>query len=125
MSAPLVNKRNLDRFIGQRVRLFGKYSAAANAGSEGYVNVMSTDGAEIKCRLGHEMSRPESNAGGALRVWVVTGRAEADGSISLDSPIADLGTEMDMSLMDEAINLQFRKEFAHLFYAPGGASTYA
>jgi hypothetical protein len=27
--------------------------------------------------------------------------------------------------MDEAINLQFRKEFAHLFYAPGGVSTYA
>lgn len=123
MSAPLVNKRNLDRYIGQRVRLFGKYSATANPGSDGFVQLMSTDGVEIKCRLGPGISRPMYQGSEVSRVWVITGRVEADGSVSVDSSISDLGTEMDMNLLDEAINLQFRKEFAHLFYTPGSIAT--
>lgn len=89
------------------------------------MNVLSTDGVEIKCRLGPGIAKPINSGTGVPRVWVVTGRAEADGSISLDAPISDLGTDMDMNLMNEAINLQFRKEFAHLFYAPGGVASYA
>jgi hypothetical protein len=65
------------------------------------------------------------NGTGAPRVVVFTGRAEADGSVTLDGPIVDLGTDMDMNLMNESINLQFRKEFAHLFYAPGTQASYA
>ena len=124
-AAPIVNKRNLERFIGQRVRLFGKYSAALNAGAEGFVKILSTDNVEIKCRLNPGLARPMDNGTGAPRVVVITGRAEADGSVTVDAPIADLGVEMDMNLMDESINLQFRKEFAHLFYAPGAQASYA
>ena len=118
----MVNKKNLDRYVGQRVRLFGKYSAASNIASEGFITIMSTDGVEVKCRLGAGIMKPADLGNGAPRVVVVVGRCEADGSLSCDSPIVDLGTEMDMHLMDEAINLQFRKEFAHLFYAPAQAS---
>lgn len=127
MSAPLVNKKNLDRYIGQRVRLFGKYLPLGNDNTEGGINVMSTDGFEVKCRLGVGMSKPvDVSSSGLARVVVILGRAEADGSITVDSPITDLGTDMDMNLMDESINLQFRKEFSHLFYAPGSAqSSYA
>lgn len=126
MSAPLVNKRNFDRYIGQRVRVFGKYSASANAGSaEGSVNILSTDAVEIKCRLGQGFPKPTDNGSSMPRVVCVTGRAEADGSITVDAPFAELGTDMDMNLMDEAINLQFRKEFSHLFYAPGSQASYA
>jgi hypothetical protein len=66
------------------------------------------------------------NGAGSPRVLILAGRAEADGTLTVDSPITDLGTEMDMTLMDEAINLQFRKEFSHLFYSPGShAASYA
>jgi hypothetical protein len=65
------------------------------------------------------------NGNAAPRVVVVTGRAEADGSVTLDAPIIELVGDMDMNLMDETINLQFRKEFAHLFYAPGQQASYA
>jgi hypothetical protein len=122
MSAPLVNKRNIERYAGQRVRLFGKYSSAANANTDGFINIMTTDGAEVKCRLGAGIMKPAEMGNGAPRVVVVMGRAEADGSVTCDSPVVDFGTDMDMNLMDEAINLQFRKEFAHLFYAPVQAS---
>jgi hypothetical protein len=125
MSAPLVNKRNLDRYIGQRVRLFGKYLPSANMTNDGFVNVMSTDGVEVKCRLSPGMSKPMDVGNGSARVVVTTGRVEADGSITCDSPFAELGTDMDMNLMDEAINLQFRKEFAHLFYSPATQTSYA
>jgi hypothetical protein len=126
MSAPIVNKRNLDRYIGQRVRLFGKYSAAANTDTHGgSLNILTTDGIELKCRLGQGVSRPADTGSSIPRVVCVVGRVEADGSITLDAPVADLGTDMDMNLMDEAINLQFRKEFAHLFYAPGSQASYA
>jgi hypothetical protein len=126
MSAPIVNKRNLDRYIGQRVRLFGKYSAAANTDTHGgSLNILTTDGIELKCRLGQGVSRPAYTGSSIPRVVCVVGRVEADGSITLDAPVADLGTDMDMNLMDEAINLQFRKEFAHLFYAPGSQASYA
>lgn len=121
MSAPLVNKKHMDRYVGQRVRIFGKYSAAANDANDGSLKVMSTDNVEVKCRIGQGMARPVDT--GVARVVVVTGRVEADSSLTVDAPLADLGTEMDMSLMDESINLQFRKEFAHLFYAPGSAQT--
>jgi hypothetical protein len=117
MSAPIVNQRNLERYIGQRVRLFGKYSASANTVADGYLKILSTDNVEIKCRLNPSIQKPLDSQG-APRVVCVTGRAEADGSISLDSNVADLGNDMDMNLMNESINLQFRKEFAHLFYAP-------
>jgi hypothetical protein len=114
MSAPIVNKRNLDRYIGQRVRLFGKYSAAANTDTHGgSLNILTTDGIELKCRLGQGVSRPADTGSSIPRVVCVVGRVEAD------------GTDMDMNLMDEAINLQFRKEFAHLFYAPGSQASYA
>ena len=126
MSAPIVNKRNLDRYIGQRVRVFGKYSAAANVDTHGgSFNILTTDGVELKCRTGQGVSRPADTGSTIPRVFCVTGRAEADGSITLDAPVAELGTDMDMNLMDEAINLQFRKEFAHLFYAPGSQASYA
>ena len=124
MSAPIVNKKNLDRYIGQRVRLFGKFSITANSGNEGFITVMTTDGIEVKCRTGQGVQRPEDLSGSGIpRVVVLAGRVEADGTLTVDSPIADLGTDMDMNLMDESINLQFRKEFAHLFYAPGSAQT--
>ena len=126
MSAPIVNKRNLDRYIGQRVRLFGKYSAAANTDNHGgSLNILTTGGIELKCRLGQGVSRPADTGSSIPRVVCVVGRVEADGSITLDAPVADLGTDIDMNLMDEAINLQFRKEFAHLFYAPGSQASYA
>ncbi len=126
MSAPIVNRKNLDRYFGQRVRLFGKYSATANSGrNDGCVTVLSTDGVEIKCRLNPSFALPSDNGTGVARVVCIVGRAEADGSITLDMPIADLGTDMDMSLMDEATNLQFRKEFSHLFYTPGTTASYA
>lgn len=125
MSAPLVNKRNIDRYIGQRVRLFGKYSATANSVNDGFINIMSTDNVEVKCRLSPGVTKPTDHGAGVPRVVVVIGRVEADGSITCDSPLTDLGTDMDMNLMDEAINLQFRKEFAHLFYSPGAQATYA
>lgn len=105
--------------------MFGKYSASANTATDGSVNVMSTDGVEVKCRLSPGLQKPMDNGTGAPRVVVFTGRAEADGSVTLDGPIVDLGTDMDMNLMDESINLQFRKEFAHLFYAPGTQASYA
>ena len=122
MSSPLVNRRNIDRYVGQRVRLFGKYSASSNVASEGFITILSTDGMEVKCRLGAGIMKPVDQGNGAPRVVVITGRAEADGSVSCDLPVVDLGADMDMHLMDEAINLQFRKEFAHLFYAPAQAS---
>ena len=125
MSAPLVNKRNLERYIGQRVRIFGKYLPSANASNDGFVNIMSTDGVEVKCRLSPGINKPMDSGNGSARVIVITGRAEADGSITCDSSFADLGTDMDMNLMDEAINLQFRKEFAHLFYSPATQANYA
>jgi len=126
MSAPLINKRNFDRYIGQRVRIFGKYSPAANTSSgEGFVNILTTDGIEMKCRVNQGISKPVDNGTTIPRVVCVMGRAEADCSITLDSPIVELGTDMDMNLMDEAINLQFRKEFSHLFYAPSQTTSYA
>ena len=125
MSAPLVNKRNLERYIGQRIRLFGKYSASLNAANDGFITVMSTDGVEIKCRLSPGIMKPMDLGNNVPRVVVVSGRVEADSSVTIESPIADLGTDMDMNLMDEAINLQFRKEFAHLFYASAAHSSYA
>ena len=126
MSAPLVNKRNLDRYMGQRVRVFGKYSAAANSDVHGgSLNILTTDGVELKCRIGQGVPRPADTGSSIPRAVCVTGRVEADGSITLDGPVADLGTDMDMNLLDEAINLQFRKEFAHLFYAPGSQASYA
>lgn len=124
MSAPLINKKNMDRYIGQRVRLFGKYAIALNEANDGFITVMSTDGVEVKCRMGQGILKPTDPTGsGVPRVVVATGRVEADGTLTLDAPVADLGTDMDMSLMDESINLQFRKEFSHLFYAPGSAQT--
>jgi hypothetical protein len=105
------------------VRVFGKYSSSANAGNtDGSINILTTDGFEMKCRVNQGISKPVDNGSSIPRVVCVMGRAEADGSITLDSSVVELGTDMDMNLMDEAVNLQFRKEFAHLFYAPSQAS---
>jgi hypothetical protein len=126
MSAPIVNRKNLERYVGQRVRMFGKFAPGANTNrGDGTFVILTTDGAEIKCRLNSSYPVPADNGSGVARVFCVVGRVEADASLTIDTPIADLGTDMDMGLMDEATNLQFRKEFSHLFYAPGTQASYA
>lgn len=124
-SAPLVNKRNLDRYTGQRVKLICKYSLTNNASSDGFIVVMGSDGSELKCRLAQGIHKPMDAGAGVIRVLSVTGRVEADGSISVGAPLVDIGIDMDMNLLDEAINLQFRKEFSHLFYSPVATTSYA
>ena len=86
---------------------------------------MTSDGHELKCRIGSGIQKPLDTNPHASKVLVVSGRVEADGSISVESPFIELGAEVDMNLLDEAINLQFRKEFAHLFYSPIPSVTYA
>ena len=125
MSAPLVNKRNIERYIGQRVKLICKYSAPNNVSNDGFIVVMGSAGSEVKCRLQQGIHKPIDAGNGGVRVLSVTGRVEADGSVSVDAPLTDLGTEIDMNLLDEAINLQFRKEFSHLFYSPVAPTSYA
>ena len=125
MSAPLVNKRNIDKYMGQRIKLICKYSVPANASNDGFIVAMSSDGSELKCRLAQGIHKPVDAGAGVSRVLTMTGRVEADGTISVDTPLIDLGTDIDMNLLDEAINLQFRKEFSHLFYSPVATTSYA
>ena len=124
-SVPLINKRILERYIGQRIKLICKYSVPNNASNDGFIVVMNSDGSELKCRLAQGIQKPVDAGAGVIRVQTITGRVEADGTISVDTSLVDLGTDMDMNLLDEAINLQFRKEFSHLFYSPVATTSYA
>jgi len=107
--AVLTNKQSLARLSGQRVRLIGKVCGMSPDGA--FVRVMAPDGVEIRCRL-NTYPRPS----GEVLVVQVTGVAEQDGTtISADSPVLELGVDIDLQLLNEAINLQFAKPFQHLF----------
>lgn len=128
-SAPVavnVNRKVMDMFVGQRVRLIGKVSVASlSSGDPNNVVVMSPDGIEVKIRMtsaqyNSSLRGSANNSGIAAAIAVcVVGRVENDMSISLDAngSIVELGSgeSMDMAAYNEAINCQFRKEFNHLF----------
>ena len=85
-----------------------------------FLRVMAPDGVEIRCRL-NTQQRPS----GSILVIQVTGVVENDGStISADSPILELGADVDLQLLNEAVNLQFAKPFQHLFIPGVAASTF-
>ena len=110
--AVLTNKQSLVKLVGQRVRLIGKLAGATPDGA--FLRVMASDGIEVRCRLNGQ-SRPSGN----ILVVQISGVVEQDaGTISADSPVIELGSEIDLQLLNEAINLQFAKPFQHLF-VPG------
>ena len=114
-TAVLSNKSGLSRFVGQRVRVIGKISGLSPDGA--FLRVMAPDGVEVRCRL-NSQPKPSGN----LLVVLVTGVVEQDaGTVSADTPILELGSDIDLALLNEAINLQFAKPFQHLFL-PGLAT---
>ena len=75
---------------------------------------MAPDGVEVRCRLNNQ-AKPS----GSVLVIGVFGTVEQDqATICCDSPILEIGAEIDLQLLNEAINLQFSKPFQHL-YLPG------
>ena len=106
-TAPLVNGQLLGSLRGREVRVIGKLSGGT---PDGLIRVMAPDGLEISCRLDGQ-SKPS----GTVLTVQVSGMVGPDGVISLRSPILELGGEIDMGVLNEAIGMQFAKPFERIF----------
>ncbi|EEQ97775.1 hypothetical protein Pmar_PMAR004514 [Perkinsus marinus ATCC 50983] len=121
---PLVNQRYIQRMVGQRVRLIGKLASQPNP-QNGMFSVMASDTGEITCRpeqgfLCVQGLAASASRGGTDIVVHAVGTVNPDGSLSVEQPPWEIGHDISLPLLDQAIELQFRAPFTQL-YAPVSA----
>ncbi|KAF4655102.1 hypothetical protein FOZ61_007772 [Perkinsus olseni] len=121
---PLVNQRYMQRMVGQRVRLIGKLTSQPHP-QTGLFTVMAPDNGDIVCRPEQGFSTVQGLAASASRgethiVVHAVGTVNSDGSLSVEQPPWEIGHDISLPLLDQAIELQFRAPLAHL-YAPVSA----
>ncbi|KAF4753320.1 hypothetical protein FOZ62_017521, partial [Perkinsus olseni] len=91
----------------------------------GLFTVMAPDNGDIVCRPEQGFSTVQGLAASASRgethiVVHAVGTVNSDGSLSVEQPPWEIGHDISLPLLDQAIELQFRAPLAHL-YAPVSA----
>ena len=87
---------------GSQVRLIGKVAGV----SGDLLRVMAADGREVNCRV---QNKPNG------LIVQVCGTVDASGVLVSDGPVMELPGDLDMAVLNEAIELQWAKAFRGVF----------